>query len=56
MVHDISIKNVQNIVGVNTLVTRISPNAVHALQTEIENYILKYLASRHTIARDTNYT
>jgi len=45
MVQNISAQNVLPVPGIEKI-TRISPDAVHALQMEAENYVMKYLTYR----------
>ncbi|KAF8415934.1 hypothetical protein EV426DRAFT_578947 [Tirmania nivea] len=49
IVNDISAENVQDVLGVE-LVTRISPDVVYVLQTEADNYIMKYLSNANYFA------
>jgi len=45
MAQNLSAQNVLSFPGVERI-TCISPDAVHALQTEAENYVMKYLTCR----------
>ena len=49
MVQTISVEHVQSVPDVAP-VDRISPDAVKILQTEAENYIMKYLACKYYIS------
>ena len=49
MVQTVSIEHVQSVADVAP-VDRISPDAVKFLQTEAENYIMKYLACKYYIS------
>jgi histone H3/H4 len=49
IVNDIAANNITAFPGTRK-VERISPDAVHALQTEAENYIMKYLASKYYVS------